>query len=222
MMEGMIVIRCGSAPVPTVLGEHPRIALSELPGKDEITRALSEVGTRRRMLVCGTDAALAAVVTRLMRTENLDVEIAYIAEEPTPATRVYGLPTGSAAAKLGVQGEARELPLIRDETGQVLVGEATVTGPDGGVLVGETYGDDTIVFSGEVDALTVRPSPDLPGVLATAERPRRIRRRRWVAARAVQLGTTAGIITRDGKQARRAVKRTSFYRHVEPWRLVSP
>ena len=81
---------------------------------------------------------------------------------------------------------------------------------------------DTIVFSGEVDALTVRPSPDLPGVLATADRPRRIPRRRWVAARAVQLGTTAGIITRDGKQARRAVKRTSFYRHVEPWRLVSP
>ena len=45
MMETMIVIRCGSAPVPTVLGEHPRIEVSEVPDKDEINRALAEVGT---------------------------------------------------------------------------------------------------------------------------------------------------------------------------------
>lgn len=222
MMEVMIVIRCGSAPVPTVLGEHPRIEVSEVPGKDEINRALAEVGTHRRLLICGTDASLAALLTRLMRSENLDVEIAYVAEDVTPVTRTYGLPTGSAAAKLGVQGEARELPLIRDETGTVLVGEATVTGPRGEVLVGEAYADDTKVFSGEVDTLTVRPSPELPGVRATADRPRKLRRQRWVEARAVQVGTPAGQITRDGITGRRAVKRTSFYRHTEPWRLVSP
>lgn len=221
-MEVMIVIRCGTAPVPTVLGEHPRIEVSTVPGKDEINRALTEVGTHRRLLVCGTDAALAAVLTHLMRTENLDVEIAYIAEDDTPVTRTYGLPTGSAAAKLGARGEAREMPLVRDETGTVLVGEATVTGPRGEVLVGEAYADDNRVFSGEVNTLTVRTSPRLPGVRATAERRRRLRRRRWFEARAVQVGTPGGLITRDGVTGRRAVKRTSFYRHIEPWRLVSP
>lgn len=221
-MEDMIVIRCGSAPVPTVLGEHPRIDVSEIPTKDEINRALTEVGTRRRLLVCGTDAGLAALLTRLMRTENLDVELAYIAEDTTPATRSYGLPTGSAAAKLGVQGRAQETPLIRDETGTVLVGEATVTGPGGDVLVGEAYADDTRLFTGEVPTLTVRTSREMPGVRATADRPRRLRRRRWHEARAVQVGTPAGLITRDGVTARRTVKRTTFYRHIEPWLLVSP
>lgn len=218
----MIVIRCGSTPVPTVLGEHPRLEVSEVPTKDEVNRALFQVGTRRRLLVCGNDASLAALLTRLMRSENLDVEIAYIAEEPTPATRAYGLPTGSAAAKLGVQGESHEVPLIRDETGTVLVGEAIVTGPDAAVLVGEAYADDTCVFSGEVAAFTVRPTLTMPGVRATAARPRRLFRRAWQTARAVQLGTPAGVITRDGITGRRAVKRTSFYRHTEPWKLVSP
>lgn len=222
MMEGMIVIRCGSAPVPTILGEHPRVDCGEAPTKDEVNQVLREIGTRRRLLVCGNDRSLAALLTRLMRTENLDVEIAYVPEDETPATRVYDLPTGSAAAKLGVRGEAREVPLIRDETGTVLVGEATATGPGGGPLVGEAYADDERVFSGEIDALTVRPTRDLPGVAATPARARRLRRRRWIRARAVQLGTEGGIITRDGVTGRRAVKRTSFYRHTEPWRLVSP
>ena len=218
----MIVIRCGSAPVPTVLGEHPRVDCSEVPTNDEVNHALRELGTRRRVLVCGTDAGLAALLTRLMRSENLDIEIGYIAEDPTPATLAYDLPTGSAAAKLGVRGEARETPLIRDDTGTVLVGEATITGPGGAQLVGEAYADDERVFSGEVDILTVRTTRDMPGVRATAARPRRLRRRRWLPARAVQLGTEGGIVTRDGITGRRAVKRTTFYRHIEPWRLVSP
>jgi len=218
----MIVIRCGSAPVPTVLGEHPRVECSEIPTKDEINHALCEIGARRRVLVCGTDAGLAALLTRLMRTENLDIEIAYVAEEPTPATLAYDLPTGSEAAKLGVRGTAREMPLIRDDTGSVLVGEATVTGPGGAQLVGEAYADDERLFSGETSTLTVRATNELPGVRATAAKPRRLRRRRWLAARAVQLGTEAGIVTRDGVTGRRAVKRTTFYRHIEPWRLVSP
>ena len=222
MMETMIVIRCGSAPVPTVLGEHPRIEVSEVPDKDEINRALAEVGTRRRLLVCGTDAGLATLLTRLMRSENLDVEVAYIAEEDTPATRAYGLPTGSAAAKLGAQGQAHEVPLVRDETGAVLVGEATVAGPRGELLVGEAYADDDKVFSGEVPTLTVRVSRDFPGVRATVEKPRRFRRRRWFTARAVQFGSPGALITRDGITARRPVKRTTFYRHVEPLRLVLP
>lgn len=219
----MIVIRCGAAPVPPVLGEHPRVDCSEIPTKDEINTALREIGSRRRLLLCGTDAGLAALVTRLLRTENLDVEVGYIAAERTPCTSAYRLPTGSAAAKLAVHGEARELPLIRDDTGTVLVGEATVTGPEGASLLGEAYADDTCVFSGEIERLTVRPTPALPGVRATDGRRRGLRRRRlWIPARAVQLGSDAGLVTRDGVTGRRPLKRTSFYRHSESWRLVSP
>ena len=219
----MIVIRCGDAPVPPILGEHPRVECDAVPGKQEADRLRREVGPDRRMLVCGSDAALAALLTRYMRTESLDLEMAYVAGEETPATRAYGLPTGSAAARLAVEGNARALPLVRDETGTVLVGEATVTGPDGGPLLGEAYADDDRVFTGEIERLVVRPSPDLPGVRATAGRRRGVlRRRECFAARAVQLGTDGGLVTRDGVTGRRPVKRTSFYRHVDPWSLVSP
>lgn len=219
----MIVLRCGQAPVPPVLGEHARLECGAVPTRDEADRVRRELDHGGRVLVCGTDAALAALLTRFLRTERLDVEFAYVAAEPTPATRAYGLPTGSAAARLGVDGDARELPLVRDETGTALVGEAVVTGPAGETLVGEAYADDDRVFLGEIAALTVRPSPDLPGVRATAGNRRGLlRRTKWFDARAVQLGTDAGLITRDGVTARRPVKRTSFYRHVDPWRLVSP
>ena len=97
-----------------------------------------------------------------------------------------------------------------------------VTGPHGELLVGEAYADDDRVFTGKVDALTVRVSRDMPGVRATADRPRRFRRRQWFQARAVQVGTPGALITRDGITARRPVKRTTFYRHIEPLRLVLP
>lgn len=219
----MIVIRCGEAPVPPSLAEHPRVDCAEVPTRDEVDRARRELGPDLRLLVCGTDAALAAVLTRLMRTGHLDVEIAYVTAEASPATRAYGLPTGAAAARLGAGGTAREVPLVRDETGSVLVGEARITSPDGGPLVGEAYADDDRVFTGEIEALTVRPSPAMPGVRATAGRRRGVLRRlEWFDARAVQLGTDGGLVTRDGVTGRRPVKRTSFYRHVDPWRLVSP
>ncbi|MFL0577771.1 hypothetical protein [Dietzia sp. 179-F 9C3 NHS] len=219
----MIVIRCGEAPVPPVLVEHARVECAEIPTRDEADRVLRELDPDRRLLVCGTDAALAALLTRFMRLERLDVEIAYVTAEAGAVTRAYGLPTGSAAARLGMSGTAREVPLVRDETGTAVVGEVTVTGPDGGPLTGEAYADDDRVFTGEIEALVVHPSPELPGVRATAGRRRGLLRRlEWFDARAVQLGTDAGVVTRDGVPGRRPVKRASFYRHADPWRLVSP
>src|SRR5699024_4332391 len=57
-----------------------------------INTALRDVGPRRRILLCGDDAGLAALVSRLLRTENLDVEVAYVTGDPTPCTVAYGLP----------------------------------------------------------------------------------------------------------------------------------
>ena len=157
-------MRCGEAPIPPILAEHEHFDCGEVPTKEEADRVRRELGPVRRLIVCGSDAALAALLTRYMRTETLDLEFAYVAGDQTPATRAYHLPTGSAAAKLGVYGTARPVPLVRDETGTALVGEATVVGPDGEPLVGEAYADDDRMFTGEIESLTVRPSPELPGV----------------------------------------------------------
>ena len=209
--------------MPPVLVEYPRVDCEAIPTRDEAADARSALTDDNRVLVCGNDADLAGLLTRFLRAEALDIEIAYVSDTETPATRAWGLPTGSQAAKLAIDGTAREVPLTRDDTGTVLIGEATVTGPEGGSLVGEAYADDTRLFSGTIDSLTVRPMPQAPGVRASTGRKRGLLRRTdWTEARAVQLGTEGGVVTRDGVAGRRPVTRTTFYRHVEPWNLVLP
>ncbi|EFG76636.1 hypothetical protein HMPREF0591_3468, partial [Mycobacterium parascrofulaceum ATCC BAA-614] len=44
--------------------------------------------------------------------------------------------------------------------------------------------------------------------------------RRWVAGRAVQLGSTGVIVVRDGVPAPRPARRSTFYRNVEGWLAV--
>ena len=75
-------------------------------------------------MVVGGDADLAAVLGRLLRAERLDIEVAYVPRRRTAATRVYGLPAGRRAARRVRNGSAGRVPLIRDETGSVIVGNA--------------------------------------------------------------------------------------------------
>src|SRR5690606_1915697 len=124
---------------------------------------------------------------------------------------------GNAAAKRALEGRATEVPLIRDDTGTVLVGRATLVGVED-KLEGEAYVDDTLLFSGKVAAMLVSPTLEMPGVRATVQRG--VRKRKWVSGRAAQLGTPGARVTRDGIANDRTVPRSTFYRHHEPWLLV--
>ena len=79
--------------------------------------AVDEAAGYRRVLVVGSDADLAAVLTRLLRADRLDVEVAYA--------------TSARGARRAVNGAAQRVPLIRDETGTVIVGSAVWHGVDG-------------------------------------------------------------------------------------------
>src|SRR5690606_8777894 len=140
-----------------------------------------------------------------MRTERLHVEIGYVPIDRTYGARAYEVGTGNSAAKRAINGKATQTPLIRDDTGTVLVGRATITGPDGGKLEGEAYVDDTLLFTGKVNAMHISPTLHTPGVRAAAARGPRTRR--WVEGRAGQPGAPT-------------VPRSTFYRHHEPWLLV--
>ncbi|MGW4479546.1 hypothetical protein [Rhodococcus triatomae] len=214
------VLVCGDHALPESLSALPRTSAPDLPAKPDFDTLLPTLDedTDARLVVVGGDGALAATVTRLMRGERLHVEVAYVAAERTPATRLYGLPVAESAARLAVSGSASQLPLIRDDSGTALVGAATITGPDEGPLVGEAYADSERVFSGEITALRVTPTTTLPGVRASAGR--RLLRTRWLPARAVQLGAVGAVVTRDGVTTPRAVKRCSFYRDDRGWLLV--
>jgi hypothetical protein len=182
----LAVLRFGDRPVPRPLRGLPTVA----PDADLV---------HRRLAVVGSAAELAAVLTRLMRTERLDVEVAHV--------------TGRRSARCAKTGSAQRIPLIRDDTGTVIVEAAEWRGEP---LYGEAVVDDTVLFDGEVAGVRIEPTDAMPGLRAAVLSPRG-RPLRWVTGRAAQLGTTGAVVLRDGLAAGRPVRRSTFYRHVEGW-----
>ena len=218
----IVVLRCGDGPGPIALSSQPTTAVSSSPATAELAVLDSTIDAlvKPRLVVLGDDTAFAATLTWLMRTERLHVELAYVPDETSPAAKIYRTGIGADAAGRALGGAAVELPLIRDDTGNALVGAAILTGPGGCALEGEAYVDDTRVFSGTVAALRVEPTVAMPGLRAAADERRPFRRRRWVSGRAMQLGARAAVIARENVTDTRAVKRSAFYRHHIPWLLV--
>jgi hypothetical protein len=174
------------------------------------------IASARRLVVLGADADLASVLTRLLRAELLDVEVAYVPRRRTPATRAYRLPAGRRAARRAVRGSAQRLPLIRDETGSVIVGSAVWRPADGERLLhGEAVVDDAVLFDGDVGEVTVEPTAALPGLRARVSGTRR-----WLTGRAAQLGGPGISVIRVGVAAPRPVRRSTLYRNTEGWLAV--
>ena len=88
---------------------------------------------------------------------------------------------------------------------------------DGATIRGEALVDDTVLFDGDVAGVRIEPTSGLPGLRAAVlSGPRR----RWVAGRAAQLGTTGARVVRDGVPGAREVKRSTLYRHTTGWLRV--
>jgi len=208
------VLLFGDERVPGPLSSLPIRRAENQADLDAIDAA---IGPCRRLVVVGADADLAAVLSRLLRAERLDVEVAYVARRRTPATRVYRLPAGRRAARRARHGTARRVPLIRDETGSVIVGRASWRPADDRQLIhGEAVVDDIPLFDGDVAGVCVEPTLAMPGLRARLHGAWRT----WVAGRAVQLGSTGVAVVRDGVPAPRSARRSTFYRHIEGWLVV--
>lgn len=200
-----------------VLGRLNGLPTRRAEGPGDSAAIDGAIGPHRRLVVVGGDADLAAVLTRLLHAERLDVEVAYVPRRRTWATRAYRLPAGRRAARRARRGTARRVPLIRDETGSVIVGRATWRPAGEAQLIhGEAVVDDTALFDGDVAGVRVEPTLAMPGLRA---RPHG-RRRPWIHGRAVQLGSTGVVVVRDGVPAPRAARRSTFYRNVEGLLLV--
>jgi hypothetical protein len=139
----------GSRRIPAPAGV-PTVMLPAHPARTDIDPVLAEHDPRR-VLVAGTDADLAAVLQRLLRTERLDIELAYLPVARTPAAQAWGLPHGAAALALALDGVAAAVPLVRDDSGGVLVGRGEIRG-----MRGECYCDDVLVLRGTAPRLVAR------------------------------------------------------------------
>jgi hypothetical protein len=183
-------------------GRRAPRALRDLPvvGIDDVT-------SHGRVIVVGSDADLASVLTRLLKADRLDVEVGHV-RRPWHARRARA-------------GQAQRVPLIRDETGTVIVGAAywLPPGEEARTIHGEAVTDDTLLFDGDVTGVRIEPTPTMPGLRASVLSSR-MRPRRWVTGRAAQLGTDAALVVRDGVPTSRPVRRSTFYRHTQGWLRV--
>lgn len=215
MATAALALTCGDARWPGPATGVRVIAVPARPGREELAGALAELDGRR-LVVCGTDADLAAVVLRLLRTEALATPVGYV---PSSASSVvaarWAMPTSpDAAATVALHGRPDPVPLLRDESGGVLVGLGVIR-----PVQGVAYCDDQVVLRGQASRLEVTPDPQR-GLLVRVVRRRPLRRRvRMAAGRAVQLGCAPTEVLRDGV-ASRTPDRWTWYRHTEDLRLV--
>jgi hypothetical protein len=195
--SGFTVLVFGDRPTPRSLAELPAVRVADTADID------AAAAGARRLLVVGAHADLAGVLSRLMRKDSLDVEVAHV--------------RGWLGARRALSGTARRVPLIRDDTGTALVGAAQWLPPPGAATIrGEAVVDDAVLFDGEVAGVRIEPTAEMPGLRATLLGGRR----RWVTGRAAQLGTTGARVERDGVMGARELKRSTFYRHTKGWLRV--
>ncbi|HYQ64335.1 hypothetical protein [Actinophytocola sp.] len=166
-----------------------------------------------RVVVHGTDADLAAVVLRLLRTDRVaDVPVGFVPvdHQRSVVAQVWKLPVDSAG--LALTAGDRPLPLIRDDAGGVLVGLGALTSVSGTV-----YCDDVVALRGDASRIEVTPGPE--GVEVRVVRGR-LRRPAVFSGRAVQFGIDGSSPVHDGVTHSRLVTRWTWYRHTEDLRAI--
>ena len=233
-------------PTPALddIARQPDVAHLAVPGPAPQAPFLPEP---LRIVVVGSDAALAAVLTRMMRGDYLWAEVAFVPAGASVAAANWGLDSPWPTA---LDGQVRPVPLIRTDLGLALAGSATITQWDGGEITGEIIVNDHVLlrhearegvlFDGIFGARLV-PMLDAPGIAAVRMREpvtlelsfrqrlaHRLSRSTPVdpdslaTGRAVQAGGRALAVTVDGVRHKRPLERSTFYRHLRDLQIIRP
>lgn len=208
---GALILGCG---VALTSDDWPKLAsasgsdvreIPATPGKSDVDPLVRDFDGDR-VVVHGTDADLAAVVLRLLRRSRLDLPVAYVPLTRSPVARLWTLPADPFGAP------PTPTPLIRDDSGGVLLGEGVLPAVNGTI-----YCDDEIPLRGPAHRVTV--APDLaggPGLTLEIVTKSLLRRRRTtLTGRAAQYGGAPVTPVRDGVAHPRPAKRWTWYRHTE-------
>ncbi len=219
-----LVLACGNAadtgrpPTLTQRDDLEWAAVPATPGR-AVLDPLLKAEDGRRVVVHGTDADLAAVVLRVLRTDRLAITpIGYLPVDPAASAipALWGLPRDPARlAAIAVAGEIDSFPLVRDDAGGVLVGLGVVEQPQG-----VAYCDDQVALRGRAKRIEVEPDPEGgAGLVVRVVRGGLLGKRvTTFTGRAVQLGCLRTGLVRDG--VRRDVAKWTWYRHTEDLRVA--
>jgi hypothetical protein len=193
------------------------LAPGQGPSKRHVASVVDGVD---EVVVQGPVQALAAVLTRLWRTERLPA--VPVGWEPADDAASRGL---ARALDLG-SGAERELPLVRDDHGGVLLaaGRVTALGEQRTVLSrrfgAQAYADGTLVANGPVTRIDVRPDWTAVDRITVAVVTLPLRPVRRATSRAVQLASEPVQVLRDGVPFDREVTKWTWYADDRVrWRL---
>jgi hypothetical protein len=181
---------------------------------------LADVGTADSLVVRGPVPALAGVLTVLLKVgRTADVPVAW---EPTSDDHARGL-----ARDLGVgSGDPRELSLVRDDHGGVLLQHGRIEAAGDGRrslsrrLGMQAYHDDVKVADGEVTRIDVRPDWRAVDTIGVTVMLLPLRPTLRTKGRALQVASDPARVVRDGVAFPRPVTRWTWYADDRVrWRL---
>ena len=190
------------------------------PGRAPRPEDVADAATADSVAVRGPVPALAAVLTVLLKADrSARVPVAW---EPTGDKDAVAL-----ARDIGVgSGEQRELGLVRDDHGGVLLHHGRIAAAgDGRRSLSRRIGlqahhDDIKVADGEVTRIDVRPDWGAVDTIGVTVMLQPLRPTRHTSGRAVQVASDPARILRDGVAYPRPVSRWTWYAdHRMRWLL---
>jgi hypothetical protein len=202
--------------MPTVQLDLRRLEPGQAPRDADIAAAADA----ESLAVRGPVPALAAVLALLLKNgRNAAVPVAW---EPAGDRDSVGL-----ARDIGVgTGEVRELGLVRDDHGGVLLHHGRVEAAGHGRrslsrrLGLAAHHDDIKVADGEITRIDVRPDWQAVDTIAVTVMTQPLRPTRQTSGRALQVASDPARIVRDGVAYPRPVSRWTWYAdHRVRWRL---
>jgi hypothetical protein len=220
-----LILGCGAAVTSAYWSELASASGSDVheipatPGRPDIDPLVKGL-TGGHVVVHGTDGDLAAVVSRLLRLERLDLPVGYVPTAASPpVAKLWGLPGGLPGDRVAaaLDGSVASVPLIRDDAGGVLLGLGVLA-----PVHGTVYCDDAVPLRGVAERVEVAPDHGGgPGLSVTVVRKSLLRKRssRWTG-RAAQFGCDPVVPVRDGVPYRRPMARWTWYRHTENLRVL--
>ena len=157
-----------SAQAQQLLPEDPTPSLDEIQAQPRVEhQAAPQLAPQKpamplRIIVIGSDAALSAVLTRMMRADIMWPQVGFVPvlDDAFPAgassaAQNWSIPTEPAAAlKLALTGEVKPVPLIRNDAGQAVAGSASISQWDASPMTGEIIVDDATLVQQDARAAT--------------------------------------------------------------------
>jgi len=190
------------------------------PGRAPRPGDVAAVGNAESVAVRGPVAALAAVLTVLLKADRC----AQVPVSWEPSGDKYSV---ALARDIGVgTGEQRELGLVRDDHGGVLLHHGRIEADGDGRrslsrrLGLQAHHDDIKVADGEITRIDVRPDWRAVDTIGVTVMLQPLRPTRQTSGRALQIASDPARIVRDGVPYPRPVTRWTWYAdHRVRWLL---